>query len=449
MRSNLMRFAGIVALPLVFLAFLFINSCEGPRGPAGADGKDGTNGTNGTDANETCKTCHNPNDVDRIKIEFQFSKHEYGEAAFEEAGNTSCAVCHTQQGFLYVVQNNVPSTFTLNAGTGKYSNNYATISSQALGEIGCGTCHASTHTTYGAADTVLTTNAAVAMTMWKGNKTINLAQDNGRSNLCIKCHQPRPMTKSTTLSNGDIVNYDSLALDPNRMFYDSTTGASNTHTYPSYRMHVHYGVVGAVFAGMGGVEFTGSKTVQSSTHTSVASCQDCHMATVSGRGGGHTFMVQGNFNGCNTSGCHTGVSSSNSTLWTNPRNTIKGLLNTLATKINAAGGGTPILHADSDTETNLWAGLTTGNWDGYLNIYDPSSNPGGAWRNPNPSGSWTQAQKDANLALPKFPSLKYVQVGAMINFQFALREASLGIHNYKYSEALLTNTIEKMTDAGF
>jgi len=42
-----------------------------------------------------------------------------------------------------------------------------------------------------------------------------------------------------------------------------------------------------------------------------------------------------------------------------------------------------------------------------------------------------------------------VQMGAIINFQFCLREYSLGIHNSDYVIALMTNTIEAMEDAGF
>jgi hypothetical protein len=40
-------------------------------------------------------------------------------------------------------------------------------------------------------------------------------------------------------------------------------------------------------------------------------------------------------------------------------------------------------------------------------------------------------------------------MGAMINFQMVLRDYSLGIHNYKYSEALLQNSIEALTAQGY
>jgi len=440
----------IKLLSLLTVAGMILTSCEGPMGPAGKDGADGAAGANGKDANETCKECHNPTTVDAVAVQFEFSKHSYGEAAFEEAGNTGCTPCHTQEAFRYVCANNIPATFTLGSN-GKYSNNYATIDTKALGEIGCFTCHSNLHTTFQGTDfSPLTWTAAVSMTMWKGNKSINLTQDGGMSNLCVKCHQPRPLTTSTSLSNGDVVDYAGLASSPTAVFYDNVVGnAAPNKVIPSYRTHVHYGTVGAVYAGQGGVQFTGSQTYANSTHTTAASCQDCHMATITGRAGGHTFTAEGNFKSCNTTGCHSSpITSSSTTFWTVPRAEIKALLSSLATKINSVGSGPKILHTDASSESNLWYGHTTENYDGYLDIYDPSSNPAGAYRNPAPANSWTQPQKDANALLPIFPTLKNVVMGSMINFQFCLREYSLGIHNYKYTKALLQNSIDALTAAG-
>jgi hypothetical protein len=441
---------------LTVAGFIFA-SCEGPRGLTGENGQDGTNGI---DANETCKECHNQTVVEPKLTEYQFSKHEYGEVAFEEAGVTGCTPCHTSDAFKYVCQNNVPSTFTLGTN-GKYSNDYAAVSDETLGKFTCFTCHSSLHTSYTGADFhPLTNTAAVSMTMWKGTKSINLTQDGASSNLCIKCHQPRPLTTSSSTSNGDVVDYVALATSPSTIYYDNVVGnAAPNKVIPSYRTHIHYGAQGAIYAGQGGVEFPGSLAYTSSAHTTVASCADCHTAEVTSRAGGHTFRVRSdagaltssstwNFKGCNTTGCHTGITAT-STLFAATRTENKTLLNTLAAKLNAVGAGTNILHSESDGELNLWAGLTTGNFDGYLNIYDPSTNPAGVWRNPAPSNSWTQAQKDANAALTVFPSLQSGVMGAMINFQLCLREYSLGIHNTKYSKALLQNSIETMTAIGY
>lgn len=435
-----------------FVVLSVASSCvkEGPMGltgPAGADGKDGKDGT---DANQTCKMCHTAASVDLIATQFQFSKHEYGEAAFEEAGNTGCTPCHAQEAFKYVVANNVKSTFTKNATTGKWTNDYVTVSTAAYGEIGCSTCHSSLHTTYGSADIALTTVAPVSMTMWGGAKTIDLKADGGSSNLCVKCHQPRPQTN---LQTGNVQDYVAIAANPTVLAYDSSNDKATTNIVrPSYRMHIHYGAIGAIYAGMGGVEFAGSEPYKNSTHTTVASCIDCHMGAkggksdVVGRAGGHTFVAKGNLTTCNAAGCHTtAITSSSTTFWSTPRAEIKQLLADLAAKLTV--NGIDIMNRNPDATSNLWAGITTNNYDGYLNVYDPvnnpnyaTNNPGGTFQNPAPGSSWTADQKAVNAALPKL-SLTNAQYGACLNFQLCLREYSLGIHNYAYTKALLKNSI--------
>jgi hypothetical protein len=132
-------------------------------------------------------------------------------------------------------------------------------------------------------------------------------------------------------------------------------------------------------------------------------------------------------------------------LWVAPRKATQDLLNALAAKLVV--NGVEILNRDKDA-TNLWVGLTKNNYDGYLNVYDPSlNNPAlgtdnvtGPFQNPAPSSSWTADQKAFNLTLPKL-SLTNAQYGAILNFQMCLREYSLGIHNFAYSKALLTNSI--------
>jgi hypothetical protein len=281
--------------------------------------------------------------------------------------------------------------------------------------------------------------------MWGGTKTADVKPDGGSSNLCIKCHQPRPFTNS----NGDrnVLDYMALVNTPTAVFYDASMANSAIKLKPGYRTHTHYGTVGAMYAGMGGVEFKGAVGYANMVHTARASCKDCHMAPITGAAGGHTFVAKGNFNGCNTADCHgTGtVTASSAKYWTNPRAEIKTLLETLAGKLKI--NGVEILNKNPDSESNLWAGLTSGKYDGYLNIYDPINNPEGLdnnktlFQNPSPSAtSWTQAQIDLNKTFPKI-TLTNAQFGAIINFQMCLREFSLGIHNFDYSKALLTNSI--------
>lgn len=435
------------------LLYAFVIACIAPscvkEGPMGLTGAAGADGKDGKDANETCKICHSPTQVDLITTQFQLSKHNYGEAAFEEAGNTGCTPCHAGEAFKYVVKNSIPSTFVLNATTNRYENKYATDATAAYGEIGCSTCHSSIHATYGSSDLPsLTTVAPVAMTMWGGTKTIDLKADGGKSNLCVKCHQPRPFVNALTTN---VQDYVAIAADPAGIMYDGTPESPNTtdKVRPSYRMHTHYGTAGAVYAGMGGVEFAGTLPYTNSAHTTVASCVDCHMGAMNGRAGGHTFTAKGNLNTCNVTGCHsTAITATNTTLWVNPRNEIKTLLNNLAAKLTI--GGVDILNRSGDTEANLWIGLTTNNYDGYLNVYDPITNPTVQTYNAksfryvgNPPASWSQAQKDYNLTLPVL-TLTNAQFGALINFQLCLRDYSLGIHNFAYTKALLTNSIAKL-----
>lgn len=427
----------------MLLGVALLTSCEGPMGPAGADGQDGQDGADGTDANETCKLCHNPESVDLISAQYEFSKHGYGEVFFEEAGNTGCSPCHESEAFKDVVARNVPSTFSL--VNGSYVNNYACSASTAYGAIVCNTCHSSIHSTYNETDLpAFTTVEPVSMTMWGGAKEIDLTVDgDGSSNLCVKCHQPRPFTNSNTDRN--VLNYANLVANPADTFYALTNPSGVNVLKPGYRSHPHYGTVGAIYAGEGGIEFDGTLSYSSSQHNSVATCAECHMAPMNGVAGGHTFTAKGNFNGCIS--CHPNLSSTSSdpAHWADKRNEIQTLLNQLAAVLNL--GGVDILNRNPDTESNLWVTLTTNKYDGYLNIYDPinnpdgeANNPGGTFKNPSPANSWSQAQKDHNATLPEIV-LTNAQMGAIINFQMCLREYSLGVHNYNYSKALLTNSL--------
>jgi hypothetical protein len=433
-----------------FVVMCIASSCvkEGPMGLTGAAGKDGANGKDGKDANETCKACHSAAKVELIATQYEFSKHSFGATAEEETGNTSCAPCHESEGFKYVIKNNILTTFTVTNGV--YANPYAATVSTSYGPIDCSTCHSSIHSTYGSSDLpALTTVAPVPMTFFAGAKTINLPQKGGESHLCIRCHQPRPFTRSNT-TDKNVLDYASLKTNPTAIFFDAAQSNALNVLKPGYRTHTHYGTAGAVFAGVGGVEFgTG---YANSAHTTKASCQDCHMASIStstanGLSGGHSFVAKNNFNGCNTTDCHSAspiTSATTSKYWKQTRDDIKLQLDNLATKLRI--GGVDILNRNANAETNLWIGLTTNNYDGYLNIFDPSSNPDGKlynatmFQNPSPASSWAQADKDFNLTLPKI-TLTNAQMGAIINFQLCLRDYSLGIHNTAYTKTLLVNSI--------
>jgi hypothetical protein len=452
---KLQKFFKLAIFALALMAFGAACVKEGPPGKDGANGATGAAGKNGTDANETCKMCHNPTKVDAILVQFQVSKHEYGIAAEEEAGSNTCGPCHLQESFKDVVKRNVPATFSIPAGSTRYVNDYFSAAppspSLSYGALGCRTCHSSIHETYSSTDLPkLTTVAAVPMTMWGGKKTIYLTPDAGISNLCVKCHQPRPFTFNNTKNpayTGNVLDYDALKSNPTAIFFDPTS-LTTAQIIPGYRTHTHYGTVGAMYAGMGGVEFApaGGVAYTSMVHKNLASCQDCHMAPMTGKAGGHSFVAKGNFNGCNTADCHKAgtVNATNAKYWTNPRAEIKLLLEQLAAKLKS--NGVEIMNKNPDTEANLWVTLTAGKYDGYLNVYDPLTNPegvannGAVLQNANPSSSWSAEQKAYNLTLQPI-KLTNAQMGALINFQMCLREYSLGIHNLDYSRALLKNSL--------
>jgi len=421
---------------LLSTGFLF-TACEGPMGPAG------TAGTNGTDANATCTQCHNTAGVDSVSTQFAYSKHAYGDANFEEVGSTGCSPCHESEAFKYVVANNVSTVFSIVPPATTYSNPYAASSGTSYGPMQCNMCHVHLHSSYTFADFMpLTTTASVPMTMLSGAKSINLTQDDGKSNLCAKCHQPRPLTNSNTDKN--VLNYAGLVSNPTAVFYDAAQSNSLNVLKPGFRTSVHNGTTAAIFAGTGGVEFgTGYSNSQ---HTTVASCQDCHMAPMTGKAGGHTFSAQGNFNGCNVAGCHASnpiSSSTTSQYWKQTRDGVKAQLDQLAAKLQE--GGIDIMGRNGDATSNLWIGLTTNNYDGNMNIYDPVNNPAGPtynttlFQNPSTTG-FTADQITFNNTLPKL-TLTNAQMGAIINFQLCLRDFSLGIHNKAYTTTLLANSI--------
>jgi hypothetical protein len=176
---------------------------------------------------------------------------------------------------------------------------------------------------------------------------------------------------------------------------------------------------------------------------------DCHMGTMVGSSGGHTFSAAGKFDGCNATGCHTDpITAATTTFWINPRTEIQGLLASLAAKLTE--NGVEIMNRNGDSASNLWYGITKNNYDGYLNVYDPITNPTAQTYNASsfkyvgtPPASWSADQKAYNAGLPVL-TLSYAQMGALINFQLCLRDYSLGIHNFAYTKALLTNTIAKL-----
>jgi len=468
-----------------------INGATGPIGPTGNDGPMGPQGPSGV-LSVNCLQCHDHNSttaspsanaIRNAQNECEFSKHAEGiELAVGEGSNASCAGCHSNEGFHSVVDGNVAPLYSAySSTTGRYTFAYAATAaaSSALptmpGKISCFTCHKGA-----AADSMqLAFTGPVKLNMYPEytvgplagngfNKTANVTQKGGISNLCIKCHQPRPLNTNTlgtfpANNSGASVDYNDLATNPTQVWYDSIVGNAYPNKLIPARSSVnHYGTVGGIFAGLTGVQFgNAADYAPGSTHATSATCQDCHMATPTEFTGGHTFRVAEydttvtpatkimNFKGCNVSGCHNSPLTATHATMTNFKTEINNSLNTLAGKLRTRNGTQIMAKELSPTRNKRYFATTTLGYDGTLDIYDPVNNPDGLLRAITTSGSWTPAQVAYNATLEKFPTLTKGQYGAILNFQHIVKDYSAGIHNPSYVRALINNSIAILTAQGF
>ena len=364
-------------IALATVSVLVFTSCEGPMGPQGQQGPVGPQGPIGGQgepgSHAECMPCHKPASVAAVYRDYdEFSMHSI--TTIRSGG--SCATCHTQQGFLYAVEN---ETYSIPTGAiGRFNKTFS-----------CETCHSSIHTEY---DWRLTSTAPVSLVMWGGEKTVNLTFDNSSSNLCVRCHQPRA-----------IANISQLISDP-AATYDLGT--------PTYTTGVHYNTGQGVLAtGGGGIEF--GSGYENSVHVATTSCATCHMPENSELPGymGHKFSIKDNFDGCNAS-CHGGRMSETSSRLISAKAEVEQLIEDLANKLKEQVG----------------SGIDIVTPNGYLDIYNATSNPTGYW---GASGN------------PAFPAVTNAQYGAIINYQLVARDAGAraASHNHPYVKTLLENSI--------
>lgn len=236
----------------MFLSFaLFFASCvkEGPAGIAGLDGQngaDGQDGVDGQDGNVTCMACHTGTTILTAQFQYSASQHALGEFVAYAGGRSSCAQCHSSEGFIEHHTNgsvaaniSMPSAFT------------------------CETCHV-LHTTFEYTDFAM--RASDGVTMKFDNATV--IDLGGNSNLCVNCHQSR-------------------RGEPNL-----TNPGEETFTITSTHYGPHHGAQANVFAGVGFAEIEGPASypvVGTSKHLQQASCTTCHMGDYADNEGGHTW----------------------------------------------------------------------------------------------------------------------------------------------------------------
>lgn len=249
LRDNVKKSA-LLVFSLAML-MVFAVSCEGPAGPAGADGTNGTDGTPGVDANSFCVDCHTQANMDVITADYETSVHGLGAVAPRGAG-ASCARCHSNEGFQAFVA--APSQ--------------AEAAVAWPSRISCVTCHGNHRSLEPGLTAPMRTDAPIT-----GISDGTVFDFGNESNLCGTCHQARRDGPSHETTAGD------------------SASITSSHDGP------HHGPQVNVLFGNGGY---GASTT--ATHTTFG-CVDCHM----GEGFEHTFNPA--VATCNTSGCHTGVTS--------------------------------------------------------------------------------------------------------------------------------------------
>lgn len=234
----------------VVVALIVVSACtkEGPQGPPGQDGEDGIDGQDG---NATCGVCHDNSETVEARI-LQWGTSTHAVGGNYERNSTSCAPCHTSQGFKERIETGAQETAT---------------DIQNPSNINCYTCHL-IHDTYTVDDWAL--RASDPVVLWI-DETITL--DLGNANLCVQCHQPRVATLP------DVNNPD------------------GDYEVTSSRFGPHHGPQSTVLTG--NAFYMVGSGYNNSTHSDIANgCIQCHMADAYGsQAGGHTFSMDYEYHG--------------------------------------------------------------------------------------------------------------------------------------------------------
>lgn len=259
-------FIFFLALTLLFS----LSSCEGDEGPVGPAGPTGPTGNQGAPGEQgwgtqDCAKCHSNSQLITAKL-YQWEHSVHATGGNTDRNGTTCAICHTSQGFLEILETGAITT--------------AAEIADPL-PPNCYACH-KIHQTYTEDDWALTQTDPVTFRV--GGQTVDL----GKGNLCVSCHQIRA--------------YSPALPDP-------ATGGG-TVTITSNRYGPHYGPQGVMLTGFGGYEVAGPEPYQNSAHTTLLAnankngCVTCHMGTAQGvESGGHTFRVISEEGTINTDAC--------------------------------------------------------------------------------------------------------------------------------------------------
>ena len=395
-KKNYMKTMYKLLLSFVAIAtFALFISCEGPEGPVGPAGTDGTNGidgvdgtdgvngtdgTDGVDGNVSCLVCHTQANMDAVNSEYALSGHSAAANVTytSGAGRASCVRCHNDEGFKIFLAATPDATVTDVYNATKVS---------------CGTCHGNHESLEDGISAPLTASGPVKAIV---DAAYSFDVD-GPSNLCMNCHQSRSngtsydnqtvaKTYTRAFTGADIARYNaSPAIGANGS--KTLNGTSDTLTVvfdvpttnvylSNTRAYPHYGPMANVLHGIDGYT---TETVTVSGHKAVG-CVKCHMGESGDAVGGHTFFP----NVANCTSCHSSATDFNID---NFQTEVEADLALIEEKLIELGA----LYLDADGHpANLYASLTRAQFEAY----------------------W--------------------------NYQIMAHDVSLGVHNPKYYEAMIT-----------
>jgi nitrate reductase cytochrome c-type subunit len=392
---------GLLALA-ISLTFVQCTSDDPIPGPAGANGTNGINGTTGApgtpgiNGGNICLSCHNVDFKVVQPATFATSGHASGSTLPGRTG--ACLNCHSDAGY-----------------KGSFATNNITVAIAGLtdanaGKINCTTCHSGGHASaalaisgtdaalrsagaYRLDQTTAGNRGAVAPAILAGTDIIIDYKNN--SNNCIHCHQSR-RNAVTGLAPSTTTFMISLA---------SSTGP-------------HYGNQVSMLEGMFGAEITGATaypTKGTAAHRTGATCTQCHMGAknTNGTSGNHTMIPKLDL--CKT--CHTGAG---------------------VVDFNINGGQTKIKNLRLELAEELIrvrpAIFKIANYTGSKALA-----PANVYVDANASANFLTVIATTNVD-SRIPADVTIAKGYW-NWKFIYQDHSYGLHNPKYADALLRNTI--------
>src|ERR1035437_9059005 len=309
-----------------------INGVEGINGKDGYVGKDGINGT------AFCFECHKGDSkIIGKQVEYNTSVHATGTTFYGE-NHDQCAGCHNNEGFNQRIKQG--GNFTLPGAMPASGFSSPT-------PISCYTCH-SIHTKYDSTDFRF---KSIVPVVCLTDSSITI--DRGNSNICINCHQSRPLVVVDS-SNKTVTN---LKYAADNDLIKITTSRFGPHHGPQGNMLNGASTLGKNQSGAfqigtttlyGNGSISHANLTDAATGNKLVTCIKCHMAApllgAAPNGGGHSFDVTYfasatattktlNITGCLD--CHTATEAQSK--FTKTQNTVKQKLITLQNLLGVKG----------------------------------------------------------------------------------------------------------------